>query len=451
MQIKDTKGIADCYSSLGNIYTNYQNINKGLSYYKKSIALSKAIGDLLTLANEYTNLSGVYMAKQDYGTAINCIDSAGIILKRQPDRYARLLYLQAVSHLLLIVPDSLLFKMNATPTTKYKMAEENLSTALVLANSQNNPMQKLQVFGMLTYINETLGNYKDGYNHLKALYLLKDSIAGQEARKKVVQKEMQYNFEKKSAADKVLQEKKDIRQRTIRKSLLAGLSFSAVFLLIVFRQNNRIKKEQKRSENLLLNILPAKVAAELKINGKAQAQRFEHISVLFTDFVNFTGASEALTPEQIVGELHECFTAFDYIIEKNGLEKIKTIGDAYMAVSGLPSAKSDHAQRAVQSAIEIVQYMQNRAKTENAFGIRVGINSGPVVAGIVGVKKFAYDIWGDTVNTAARMEQKSESGRINMSQSTYELVKNDYNCSYRGELEAKNKGKLKMYFVEGLK
>ena len=150
----------------------------------------------------------------------------------------------------------------------------------------------------------------------------------------------------------------------------------------------------------------------------------------------------------MVRELNECFTAFDAIVERNGLEKIKTIGDAYMAVCGLPIADPLHAKKTVQAGIEIRDFIEARKRSEKAFEIRIGINSGPVVAGIVGVKKFAYDIWGDTVNTANRMEQHGEPGNINISHSTYELVKDYYRCSYRGKIAAKNKGEVEMYFVE---
>jgi len=200
---------------------------------------------------------------------------------------------------------------------------------------------------------------------------------------------------------------------------------------------------------LLLNILPAEVAEELKEKGTADAKLFDDVTVLFTDFKSFTTVSERLTPQQLVDELHACFSAFDEIMTRHGVEKIKTVGDAYLAISGLPLANDKHADDLVKAAIEIREFMLQRKKEigENTFEIRIGLHSGSVVAGIVGVKKFAYDIWGDTVNTAARMEQNSEAGKINISHTTYELVKDNFNCTYRGEIEAKNKGKLKMYFV----
>jgi class 3 adenylate cyclase len=214
------------------------------------------------------------------------------------------------------------------------------------------------------------------------------------------------------------------------------------------QQHEDLKAEKKKSDDLLLNILPAEVAEELKETGTTKAQHFDHVTVLFTDFVNFTQISEHLSPEQLVQELHECFRAFDDIIERNGLEKIKTIGDAYLAVSGMPVANEQHAYNAVKAGLEIVEFIRNRSSGKHSFEVRVGINSGELVAGIVGVKKFAYDIWGDTVNMASRMESNSESGRVNISENTHALVLNDFTFTYRGKINAKNKGAVDMYFVE---
>ncbi len=212
-----------------------------------------------------------------------------------------------------------------------------------------------------------------------------------------------------------------------------------------------IVAEKKKSDQLLLNILPEEVAKELKEKGHTTAHQYDSVSVMFTDFVNFTVAGSHMESQALVEELHNCFKAFDEIMGKHGIEKIKTIGDAYLAVCGLPVPDPQHALKMVTAAKEIIAYMSERRAQlgDKTFEIRIGIHSGEVVAGIVGVKKFAYDIWGDTVNTAARMEQNSEAGKINISQTTYELVKGKLACTYRGEIEAKNKGMLRMYFVEG--
>jgi len=202
------------------------------------------------------------------------------------------------------------------------------------------------------------------------------------------------------------------------------------------------------NEQLLLNMLPPTIAQRLKSGETYIADLHSNVSVLFTDVVNFTQLSEQLTPKQLVSEIHDCFKTFDAIIEKHGIDKIKTIGDAYLAVSGLHSNTTDNAQRLIRAAQEILAFVKERREKNGLFSIRVGISSGPVVAGVVGVKKFAYDIWGDTVNTAARMEQHSEEGKINISGSTYTLLNGEFNCTYRGKIEAKNKGEIDMYFVE---
>ena len=218
----------------------------------------------------------------------------------------------------------------------------------------------------------------------------------------------------------------------------------------VTERTQELQIEKQKSDDLLLNILPEEVAEELKENGESKAQYFDHVSVLFTDFVNFTAISERLGVEELLDELNVNFTAFDEIMERNGLEKIKTIGDAYLAVCGLPVANPKHAHNAVNAALEILNFVEERkANVTYGLDIRIGIHSGPLVAGIIGVKKFAYDIWGDTVNTAARMEQNSEAGRINISLATHELVRNEFDWAYRGKIKAKGKGEIDMYFVNG--
>lgn len=217
----------------------------------------------------------------------------------------------------------------------------------------------------------------------------------------------------------------------------------------VEERTRELNQEKKKSDDLLLNILPPIVAHELKQTGESEARLYEDVSVLFIDVVNFTGISERLSPKELVAEIHHCFTALDKIIEQHGLEKIKTIGDAYLAVCGLPNPDPDHALNAVKAAIDINKFIKKRKEEGGHFEIRSGIHSGPLIAGIVGVKKFAYDVWGDSVNTAARMEQHSEPGKINVSGPTYELIKNAFKCTYRGKINAKNKGEVDMYFVEG--
>ncbi len=216
-------------------------------------------------------------------------------------------------------------------------------------------------------------------------------------------------------------------------------------------QKNQIDAERGKSDRLLRNILPDEIAEELKTRGHAAPKLYESATVLFTDFVNFTKLSSSLQPERIISELDECFLAFDEIIEKHGLEKIKTIGDAFMCAGGLPVPNDTHAADAVRAAIEINQWLQqrNRDRPDAIFQeMRIGIHTGPVVAGVIGKNKFAYDIWGDAVNLASRLEEQGETNRVNISQHTYEAIKHQFECSWRGQREVHNKGLVDMYFVE---
>ena len=211
-----------------------------------------------------------------------------------------------------------------------------------------------------------------------------------------------------------------------------------------------ISKEKKISENLLLNILPAETAKELKQNGKVNAIKFDQVTVLFTDFVSFTKFAEHVEPEQLVKSIDFYFKEFDKITTKYGLEKIKTIGDSYMCACGLPTPNPAHARNVICAAKEMMELVRNTLNAQDGlshFDIRIGVNTGPVVAGIVGIKKWQYDIWGDTVNIASRMESMSKPGRINLTETTWNEIKDEFPCEYRGEIEAKNRGLLKMYFL----
>ncbi len=217
------------------------------------------------------------------------------------------------------------------------------------------------------------------------------------------------------------------------------------------QQNEEIAAERSKSDQLLLNILPEEIAHELKAHGYATPRHYESATVLFTDFINFTRLSEYLAPDELIDELNECFLAFDEICDKNGLEKIKTIGDAFMCAGGLPIPNDTHPVDAVRAALEMEAWLRQRNKVNPKAifrEMRIGIHTGPVVAGVIGKNKFAYDIWGDAVNLAARLEELGENGRINISGSTAEAVKHLYKITYRGKKEVYNKGLVDMYFVE---
>ena len=214
-----------------------------------------------------------------------------------------------------------------------------------------------------------------------------------------------------------------------------------------------LEAEKEKSEKLLLNILPEEIAEELKRYGKSYARKHQQVSVLFADIKGFTSIAESMMPDELITQLDECFRGFDHITEKYGIEKIKTIGDCYMCASGLPTDKVDNAVTAVNAALDMLEFMRgfnanNKIQNLPLFELRIGIHTGPVVAGVVGITKFVYDIWGDTVNLASRMEHKSEPGKVNISEATWSLVKNNFDCESRGKIEVKSKGELEMYFVE---
>ena len=245
------------------------------------------------------------------------------------------------------------------------------------------------------------------------------------------------------------------RLRNTNKKLIKELKIANEYLeQKVLERTLEVRSQKIEIEKLLLNILPAETAQELKEKGYATPKYYESASILFTDFKDFTKIAESLSPQELVAELNACFIAFDEIVEKNNLEKIKTIGDAFMCAGGLPISNESHPMDTIKAGLEIQEYMNtmNEKRKEKGalpWNLRIGIHTGPVVAGVVGRKKFAYDIWGDAVNVASRMESSGEAGKVNISDSTFSLVKDKYICRYRGKVSAKNKGDVDMYFVEG--
>ncbi|MCX6199407.1 MAG: tetratricopeptide repeat protein [Bacteroidetes bacterium] len=463
-EIGNTGGIADSYTNIGIVYKIQGNFEESLKNHFTSLKLSEEIGNKRSIAASYINIGGTYEAQGNYTEALENIFKALHIF-------------QAIDHKLGVARSysniALIYyrQQNYTEALKYYFDSLALSEQI-----GDNP--GISIFhNNIGNVYSKLGNYPEAFNH-QLLALNKAAAIGY----KEIIKESSLSLTSiyKAAGDfenalKYYENYHQVESEMIgekAKGQLTHLNFHHNMeqkekdLEIEQLRNVELKKERDRSENLLLNILPAEVAEELKAKGTADAKLFNDVTVLFTDFTDFTIISEKLSPQQLVDELHDCFSAFDKICEKYSIEKIKTVGDAYLAVSGLPLANPNHAGDMVNAALEINQFIAKRIKERESkalsFGeglgeVRIGIHSGSVVAGIVGIKKFAYDIWGDTVNTAARMEQNSEAGKINISQTTYELLNRNstslrsgispFTFEYRGEIEAKNKGKLKMYFV----
>ena len=340
------------------------------------------------------------------------------------------------------------------------LAEHYATRSLNLAKKYG---LKEQISGadlQLSQLYEDNGDDKNSLLYYKEYITYRDSVSNIKSVEQMGDMRTNFEVSKKQVEVNLLNQQKK-NQRIIVIATVIALVLITLLAIVLYRRNNFIKKtniiikkEQARSEKLLLNILPEETANELKETGKVLAKKFECVTILFTDFKGFTSYAENLSPEQVVETVDCYFSKFDDIIEKYGLEKIKTIGDSYMCAAGLPFPADDHAFKITAAAFEIAAFVKESKKLNDGskvpFDIRIGINTGPVVAGVVGSKKFAYDIWGDAVNIASRMESCSEPGRINISENTYAIIKDAFVCEYRGEIEVKNRGVMKMYFVNSV-
>ena len=232
--------------------------------------------------------------------------------------------------------------------------------------------------------------------------------------------------------------------------LFCGIAMGAVGYTVINRAERNLSIERDRAESLLMNILPESIAARLKKNPATIADDFEDSTILFADIVGFTKYTETATPAQLIALLNAIFTEFDDLSDKYSAEKIKTIGDAYMAVSGVPIDRRNHAELMADMALDMQEAVRRYNQTTGqAFQIRVGIHSGPVIAGVIGKKKFAYDLWGDSVNTAARMESHGVPGEVQVTEATYSLLKGKYHFEERGVIDIKGKGTMPVFLLKG--
>lgn len=409
-KLNNTSGVKMCEQFIGKMYINTKDYKKAIKYLREITDKAVTKTDSHEIVPAYAFLSTAYIKVSDYKNAIKF------------GNYA------------------------------YKHINNADGSILYLRECVNS----------LHYAYKATGDFTSAYQYLSILNEIKDTLYNNGIVQGIAKIKSQYEYQQQLKLKKVEQEKKDIlvaqelsKQKLIRNTFILSFAVMGLFALVINFQRSRINKSKKRSDELLLNILPFDVAEELKERGHADAKQFENVTVLFTDFKGFTEISDQLSPKELVEIINEHFSEFDLIMQEYGVEKIKTIGDAYMAVGGLPIPNDTNPLDVVNAAIAIQEYLskKNKAKKENGevyFEVRIGIHTGSVVAGIVGLKKFSYDVWGDTVNTASRMESNCEVGKINISETTYAYVKDSFKCEHRGKVVAKGKGEVDMYYVSAL-
>lgn len=470
--------------AIADVYSIMENHENAVFYYKEAITIHKNNDSLQYLASALENLGDEYLNVAKPDSALLMFEQSGPVFKRlgYTEGIAMNIGNKGIAYALLgedqIAKDEInhaiqMFEKlnNYYPITVFLtymsdlyLNQGNWEEARAYAQKSLDMAQKYGLKEEISAANlqlsklyEQAGDSDASLKYFKNHIAYKDSVSNITAVQQMAN--IRTNFEisqKQLEVDLLNQQKKN--QRVVVIATIIALVLICIVAIGLFRRNKFvektkliIEKERNRSDKLLLNILPEETALELKDNGKVTPKKFDSVTVMFTDFEAFTKYSHNLTPELLVKSVDYHFSKFDEIIEKYGLEKIKTIGDSYMCAGGLPFPSKDHAEKMVQAAFEINAFIKNLKKAEvreiSHFNIRIGIHTGPVVAGVVGIKKFAYDIWGDTVNIASRLESNCESGKINVSENTYNLIKDSFDCEYRGEIEAKNKGMMKMYYV----
>jgi class 3 adenylate cyclase len=490
-KLKDTLRIATALINIGGIYYNKEATqNKALEYYLKAAPLGDVIKDNGVIGTISLNIGDLYLkqgkdslalfyleksrnAWKGTGRVSNSISKIGSVYANRGEfAKAEIYQIDAIeiarkfdaklelTRCLLSLANT--YKMQA----KNKLALEIFSQAKVTASELKSNYELKDAYQGIATSYANLSDYLNAYKYQSLLLQIKDTLFNSETDDKIKGLQFTYEIDKKQGEidlltkDKELQKLMIQKQRIAKNAFLAGLIFILIITFIIFRNyRNKVKinkildKQNEEIENLLLNILPKKIARELRENGIAKPRNYDSVSVIFTDFKDFSKISATLTPEELIDELNDYFMAFDDITQKYNLEKIKTIGDAYMCAGGLPSRNETHPFDAVMAALEMQKYMQQKnifreAKNEDHWGLRVGIHTGPIMAGVVGKKKYAYDIWGNTVNIASRMESTGEVGKVNISADTYELIKDKFKCHHRGKVTAKNVGEIDMYFIE---
>lgn len=449
--LKNDNAIGTITVNVGEIYLKKGNDDSALIYFQKSL---KAYEGSENVPYTLNDIGKVYQNRKDYETAIKYHQQALDISQKLDAKVD-------MAQSLLGLADSYREQGDALKAISYyKQAE-------VIAIKVSNANYELErAYGGLATAYSNVSDFKNAFKYESKFTGVKDSLYTLDIAKKLSSLQFNFDIQKKQSQidllkkDQVLQELDLNRQKFAKNALMIGLALLSLIVIIIYRNyrdkiktNKILDSQNAQIQSLLLNILPAQVAQELQKNGNATPRYYERASVLFTDFKGFTRLAETLSPQEVVSELNGYFMAFDDIIEKYDLEKIKTIGDSYMCAGGIPTENESHLLNIVKAGLEMQEYilMRNEKRIEAnmpEWNIRIGINTGPIVAGVVGKKKYAYDIWGSTVNVASRMESNGEPGRVNISATTYELIKDKYACTYRGKIFAKNIGEIDMYFVE---
>ncbi len=484
----DSSGMARALGNIGVMYHMQEDYLNAMDYYRRRVIIAEAIGDKQCASEAYGNMAIIQLEQGDTALALAGYERSLAVSRELADSSTLSTNLFNVGRLLadggdfsgakariqegLVISERIGEEgaqaggYEALGTSFFK--EGDLRQALIegmrsmeLARGVGDITILRDAAFLLFKVQKTRGADVEALAMHELYITLRDSILKDENKQEIMHQRFQYDYDKKEALMMAEQEKKDavaaeeLRRKNVqRNAFIGGFGLMVLLAGVFFVQRNRIKMEKQRSEELLLNILPEEVAEELKATGSAEAVHIDLVTVLFTDFKGFTAMSEVLSPRDLVRDLNECFSAFDHITGKYGIEKIKTIGDAYMAAGGLPTPNTTHAADVIKAALEMRDFIAEGKVRKVAAGlpyfeVRIGVHTGPVVAGIVGVKKFQYDIWGDTVNTASRMESSGEVGQVNISEATYVLVKSEAGLTFtpRGKVQAKGKGEMEMYFV----
>lgn len=474
------KGEGAVYVAIGDVYGVSNNHQNAMLYYRKAIATLRQSNvtkeDSLLLATAITNAGDEFLNNKIFDSALIYFNESGQISGNLKNETGKAYNLGNIGMVYASIGDKILAEKNINeairmlkeledyyPICVYLISMADIymgrgeqgaaldyaQRSLQLAKQYELKEQISAAYLKISELYEKEGNIAESFKYFKDHIAYRDSVNNIKSVQKMA--DLRTDFEVSQMQTKVdLANQESKNQRNTILSLGAILGLITLLLGTLLRYYKSISKEKKISESLLLNILPVETAKELKQNGKVHSIKFDQVTVLFTDFIEFSKLAEKVDPEQLVRSIDFYFTKFDEITTKHGLEKIKTVGDAYMCACGLPTPTKTHARNIINAArdmIEVVNKERNAADGLSHFDVRVGVHTGPVVAGIVGIKKWQYDIWGDTVNIASRMESMSKPGRINMSETTYNEIKDEFSCEYRGEIEVKNRGVLKMYFL----